>query len=183
MRLLFVERDGRIGFECCPAGQRQRIRSAAIEVAVGEFRQDAFRDGPSVFFQCNREIHRQAVVTWRDVRTPTHPGNHVTAFHQEAVAEIARSHRVVHVRVRCGVVHAAEGNLASAVVDFEKQGFRTQFHVHRLEDHHVGGEFDLAGFVQRRAVDIEYGLVPLHGRIDFEPCPAGQFFVGPGVAK
>ncbi len=80
-------------------------------------------------------------------------------------------------------MHAAEGDLAAAVVDLEEQRFRAQRHIHRFEDHHVGGELDPAVRVQGRAVDIEYGPVSFQGRIDFEPGAPGQFFIGSGGAE
>ena len=76
--------------------------------------------GLPVFLR-DRKVDRQPIVSRRDVGAPTDPGQHIAALHQEAVTEIGRCARRVHVGVGAGVVHAAERDLASAIVDFEEQ--------------------------------------------------------------
>ena len=80
-------------------------------------------------------------------------------------------------------MHAAEGNLAAAVVDFEEQRRRTFRHVHRLEDHHIGGELDRASAVERREADVEHGAVALDGGVGLEPGAAGELLIGAGASE
>ncbi len=178
---LSVETAGK-DLNAAPPDSGKRSWLAAVEVAIREFGEDAFGYRLAVL-QRDREVNRQAVVAGRDVRAPADPGQHVTAFHQEAVAEITRRHRVVHVGVRSSVVHATEGNLAAAVVDFEEQRRRTFRHVHRLEDHHIGRKLDRASAVERREADVEHRAVALDGGVGLEPGAAGELLVGAGAAE
>jgi hypothetical protein len=112
---------------------------------------------------------------WRfDVELPADPHDGVAILHQEAVAEIRSSRRVL---TPSGAIEPTEDALAPAVGDLEEQGAVAACGIHRLQHVEIGGEVHASIASACHRAEIGDGLVVWVGGIECELDGPRQLFV------
>ena len=125
-------------------------------------------------------LHGQAPIPRKQISLPPAPHHGVAPAHQKAVARVLGGARIVGGR---GIVEELQRALVAAVVDVVEQPPVAAAHVHGLDDEELRGILHQAAVVGRRQRQVHDVLVGGLARVDGEPHPSLDPFVGSDRAE
>ena len=154
-----------------PAAQRIRRNARLIGDEL-----DAHRPGhrPAVVGG-DGQVEDLPPIAGKQVALPGEPGDRVAAPHQEAVAGVGQTPRVVGAG---RIVEELQAALVAAVGPVEEQPPVAGLHVDRLQQQEIGRELHEPARIPRRLVDVDDGRLRLAGGVHREAHPAGDPLVG-----
>ena len=126
------------------------------------------------------QLHGQASVPRKQISLPPAPHHGVAPAHQKAVARVLGGARIVGGR---GIVEELQRALVAAVVDVVEQPPVAAAHVHGLDDEELRGILHQAAVVGGRQRQVHDVLVGRQARVDGEPHPSLDPFVGADRAE
>ena len=171
-----IERDGGIAARRGPAAQRI---DGDARLIGDELHPDRPGDRLAVVGG-DRHVEHLPPVAGQQVALPGEPGDRVAAPHEEAVAGVRQSPRVVGAG---RVVEELQAALVAAVAPVEEQAPVAALHVDRLQQREVGGELHEPARVPRSLVDVDDGRLCLGCGVHRKPRPAGDPLVGAGLSE